>query len=846
MKISLQIKFLIVCLLLVFLTTTGLSITYYYLTKHKTQQGSQRQLSVAFRIMLDDLARQMTSAPQDIENFVAPNETLQQALAAYAQDPSRINSISFLSSNLFKAAHELKSLSQVLGAQRVLLYAVDRRLLAVVQADQIGLYVADRDGQARYLAVNDPAELTQILLGRRAFPETAVPSDVPTAYSEPFPEQAVTTLFTTEQRLGVKITVPIRSQQAFSGVLVAEVFYTQATLARYAALSGTEMNLFVAGQLSVGTLAAQTTIAPESDAVTCETLNANPQALQMALVTVAAQRYYQGQCVLTAQQHPLAVLTASISTRSGQQQLREILTVVLIVSGIAIVAAFGLSWLLGRNTIRSIREILRVMSTVAEGVLQTSVTRIANDEIGLIGQRLNQMIAQLRSLSIQIHDASHEVSDTAGAVLHEIRILNDHMEQQSTSVDNTTDFVEHINEFTLSIRENTASLLTSAEKSLLSSHGIRESIENVTQSTGHLATNVQHISASIEQVNRSIQDIAENGNELVQIVRRTETEIHHIDDSLQGVSANADRAQQLAKETMHAVQNGQVAVEASMQGMLKLKAGMSQSARLTQEVNSSVEQISSILDLVDDITEQTSLLALNASIISAQSGVHGKGFAVVANEIKDLATRTKTSMKAISALIRTLQTNTNNSVQSIQEGLANADRVAKLADAVQESLTSVLASATRSSNMATDTARVVQQTSASSQIINTSMDSVADMVSQIQTAIQEEEQDIAQIVSAIENIRAMSQQVNSANIDQNQASEQIVLSMESITAKLSLISGQAQELQAGSSQILTAMHAIEFVTQQVLQDSLDISGDTANNIVKQADHLHTIVSIFKI
>ena len=98
---------------------------------------------------------------------------------------------------------------------------------------------------------------------------------------------------------------------------------------------------------------------------------------------------------------------------------------------------------------------------------------------------------------------------------------------------------------------------------------------------------------------------------------------------------------------MNAAARGQASVEASIRGIAELKTVVGNTAQIIQEVNLWGEQVSSILGIVDDITEQTSLLSLNASIISAQAGVHGRGFAVVANEIKELAVRTKNSTREI-------------------------------------------------------------------------------------------------------------------------------------------------------------------------------------------------------
>jgi len=368
----------------------------------------------------------------------------------------------------------------------------------------------------------------------------------------------------------------------------------------------------------------------------------------------------------------------------------------------------------------------------------------------------------------------------------------------------------------------------------------------VTTSTGSLTTNLHLISSAVDQVSQSVKEIAENTEHLEKVARQTETEIQHIDHSLRDVSANADQAQHLAKETMEAALSGQTSVDASLQSMTELKGVVANTAQIIREVNSWGEQVSSILDIVDEITEQTSLLALNASIISAQAGVHGRGFAVVADEIKSLATRTKASTKEINTLVHKLQTKTEEGVNNTVEGLSKADQSMQLAHAVKKALTTILESATRSSTRAADTAQVIQQTAASSQAISTQMNTVTGMVSNIRMAIQGEERDIEQVGAAAENISGMSEQVNRASLEQRSAAREIERGMENVTEKFNAVSEQTETLRQNSDQIVAAMRTIESTTEQILQNATNISGDTVKNLVQQSEVLQKIVNVFKV
>jgi len=328
--------------------------------------------------------------------------------------------------------------------------------------------------------------------------------------------------------------------------------------------------------------------------------------------------------------------------------------------------------------------------------------------------------------------------------------------------------------------------------------------------------------------------------------QHTGTAIFRIEQSLCGVSENADQSQNLAKETMDAALRAQAAVDASIHGMNDLKEAVAQTADIIQEMNVWGGRINSILDIVNEITEQTSLLALNASIISAQAGTHGRGFAVVADEIKELAIRTKTSTKEIETLIHELQAKTADGVRKTSTGIAKADQGVQLSNAVQEALNTILDSATRSSSGASNTAQVVQQTVTDSQLISASINRVTDMVSQIRAAIYKQEQDIEQVVTATEMISGMAEQVNRASVEQRRTTDQMAENMEQVAHRFSVISQQTSELKHNVAQIVRAMHLTESTTTETLRNATNISTETVTNLLHESEILQKIVNIFQV
>ena len=855
MKISIRTKLLFMCVFLVFLTAAGVSITYYVLGKQDKQRESRQRMQIAFDIILDDISERLDSYSRLLVEFLQRDSTPGWSTDGYNKQHDALSSWQFVISYLGPLDDDLKNLGYLSRLDHLALYTLDGRLLLFYhregKQDSVGAYLISESGQDTYYPLGDSSGLSTMMLSDAAIPDNPLPEGIAPFYEGEIPEKVTSGLVQHGQQLIFQVVAPVRRGDEITGSLVGEAVITEEDVQHYASLSKTEVTLFSGAQRSVGTLASYDVLAPSllSQANSCDSIReaANDDLLTLHSVTFDGEQYHQGHCVLAdVAGKAIGAISVSLSQEFEAQEVKQLATAAFLISGLAIAFGAVLAILFSRRTVRAIQNIVDVIGSASAGDLRQTTHVASHDEFGMLAQKLNQMITQLRKLSGQVQDSSRSVGVTADAILQEIETLTTRIEQQSTSVDNTTDSVKRINQFINTIGDDTTELLTAAEQILSSVHEARTSREEVNYSIGMLAGNLHVILASVEQVSSSAKQMTDNVGQLDEVTRQTGTEIQHIDRSFKNVSENAELSLQLARETKDAALSGQESVDASIQGMGELKEAVSRAADIIQEVSSWSEQVNSILDIVDDITEQTSLLALNASIISAQAGSHGRGFAVVADEIKELANRTRNSTQEIATLLNSLQQKTREGVQHTAEGLKKADLGMQLANTVKESLDTVLSRATRSSDRAANTARVIQDTVDSSRIISQSIGSVTDMVTQIRKAIQEQKLDISQVVEAVESSQSMSEQINHAGLEQNQSSRQIEQSMQLMTEKLSNISHQTEQLTRNSEQIVEAMHAIENIAENILQEITVISGKTANDLVNQSEVLQDIVRVFKV
>jgi twitching motility protein PilJ len=155
------------------------------------------------------------------------------------------------------------------------------------------------------------------------------------------------------------------------------------------------------------------------------------------------------------------------------------------------------------------------------------------------------------------------------------------------------------------------------------------------------------------------------------------------------VSNRADSSSAVAQRALSASRTGLTAVQASLQGMNGIRDQIQDTAKRIKRLGESSQQISEIVDLIGDITEQTNVLALNASIQAASAGEAGRGFTVVAEEVQRLAERSGEATKQISALVRAIQTDTQDAVSAMERSTHGVVEGAKLADAAGVAITDI-------------------------------------------------------------------------------------------------------------------------------------------------------------
>ncbi len=255
--------------------------------------------------------------------------------------------------------------------------------------------------------------------------------------------------------------------------------------------------------------------------------------------------------------------------------------------------------------------------------------------------------------------------------------------------------------------------------------------DSVNYTVEELAVLVRRINDAAERVTRASSAAQSTSNELISATKIQSAEIQganasvlEMANSMKTVSSSALESARVARASLEAAQKGSAAVSNSISGMNEIRSQIQETSKRIKRLGESSQEIGEIVELISDITEQTNVLALNAAIQAASAGEAGRGFSVVAEEVQRLAERSGEATKQIAAIVKTIQTDTNDAVAAMEHSTQGVVEGAKLSDAAGQALNEI-------SSVSQDLANLIQAISSDTQAQADIATHVADSMKEI-------------------------------------------------------------------------------------------------------------------
>lgn len=412
-------------------------------------------------------------------------------------------------------------------------------------------------------------------------------------------------------------------------------------------------------------------------------------------------------------------------------------------------------------------------------IIKTTVTSLGTQMRSMQENCLNDLTHGLRALergdlTVPAMSDTAEIAVRGHDELGKASVIfNDLVAKTAESIDayestrsGLADIVRRLRDNAALVAQTGETLASSAEETNLAATSIAETVVQVAQGAEESANTSRQIAQGTEQLAASATELGAAMNGLGKAIG--------------GVRTGSETQSKAIEQTLIDIEAGTAAIEKTVATISRIKVQMDASTGAVRELGEKGQQIGDIVQTIEDIAQQTNLLALNAAIEAARAGEQGKGFAVVADEVRKLAERSAEATKEIGALIASVRAGVDEAVKAMDAGDAEVQEGSARSAEAGEALDRIMASS-----------KAVTQATALNQQAVAQMAVEAEQVSES-----------VSVVGSVSEENASAAEQLSAGAEEMSASTQTVTSaVEEQTASMEQVSASAQELNAMSAEL---------------------------------------------
>jgi len=385
----------------------------------------------------------------------------------------------------------------------------------------------------------------------------------------------------------------------------------------------------------------------------------------------------------------------------------------------------------------------------------------------------------------------------------------------NTAMDTVEGAIKQVNEAATKVAGASQALTATSEEVGKASQQIAETANQVAVGSQEQSKTVQSSSLAMEQLTRAIDEVAHGAQTQAKTVDETVGLVQQITAAIEQVAQATQHAGQTSEEVSQAAVQGGEQVGKSVDGMLRIKDATDRVGEMVGQLGQSSQQIGAIVETIDDIAEQTNLLALNAAIEAARAGEHGKGFAVVADEVRKLAERSSKATGEIADLITSMQHMISQAVDAMGVGSKEVSEGSELSTQAAEALGSIQKAVTVVVDQIRNAAAAAQEMSGSSNEVIRAIENVSAITEESTAATEEMAASSSEVAKQIEQVAAVSEQNAAAAQEVSATTQESTASAEEMSAASEELAAMAQELQELVGRFTVSTDGVQNVTAQV-------------------------------
>jgi len=302
---------------------------------------------------------------------------------------------------------------------------------------------------------------------------------------------------------------------------------------------------------------------------------------------------------------------------------------------------------------------------------------------------------------------------------------------------------------------------------------IANAAENVLKSVDETSSAVGQISVAIENVTRSLDTLSES-------TFKSASAMEEISASLKNVEQSAAISHKVSRQVKNQADEGRAVVEETVAALAEIQRAVDFSYKGILRLSENSSRIDSIINVINDITKRTNLLALNASIIAAQAGEYGKSFGVVADEIRNLSLQTGQSTGEITHIIEEILNESRAAAENVSNTKLLVQKGVSLGHNTGNSLNTIIESAYQSMEMTEEIMVATREQAQSVDLVTQSIEDVSAMTSKIFNVSKEQTNATRSIAQAIETIKQMAEEMVGATSQQVRGGKEIRNSVDGV------------------------------------------------------------------
>jgi methyl-accepting chemotaxis protein len=375
-----------------------------------------------------------------------------------------------------------------------------------------------------------------------------------------------------------------------------------------------------------------------------------------------------------------------------------------------------------------------------------------------------------------------------------------------TSIDTLTSEMESSFVFLLGSRDqyshNVMDLKENVDSVANGSANIASASEGVMASVDETSTAVNQISVAIEQVTR-------NMDHLSSIVHQSASAMDEINSTISSVEQNAAISHEVSSQVKSQADESLAIVGETINSLAEIQTSVVLSYDAITRLSENSSRIENIINVINDITKRTNLLALNASIIAAQAGEYGKSFGVVADEIRNLSLQTGHSTGEITGIIEEIMSESKTAASNITATKSLVQRGVELGHSTGETLKAIYDSSVCSMDMTQQIKQATKEQVVSVQMVSKSMDDISSMTSQIFTASTDQAKATRSIARSIETIKEMAHEMVKSTGRQVEDGHKIRRTVESVSGMVREMFDNMEKRRQQSAEVITELESMK-------------------------------------